>query len=173
MIKQVSDAYLTIYAFPIYVCSIPAKLKALLDRQFIRVMPVFVPFHNLTRHPVRDKKERYMVLFSVSGFPEIKHFNPVVETFKDIARNAHTPLIATILRPAAEFFVYPPYRNYLKNILSSLEKAGKELVQEGKICKISKKILNFISSNYGISIKRWRNYANLHCFLKRKEIRNE
>lgn len=170
LIEKTKDPYLTIYAFPLYVDSIPAKMKAFLDRNFITVTPVFVPYHNLTRHPVRDIKERYIALFSVNGFFEIEHFNPIVETFKGISRNSHRPLIAAILRPAAESFTAPPYRNYLKKILSSLEEAGRELVQQGKI---SKKLLKSISSNYGVSKELWRTYTNLHWFLKRRGGKKE
>ena len=166
LIEKVNDAYLTIYAFPLYVDSIPAKLKAFLDRQFITVMPVFVPYHNLTRHPLWDTKERYMALFSICGFPEIEHFGPVVETFKGNARNSHRPLIATVLRPGAPSFTAPPYRDYLEEILTSLEQAGKELVEQGKI---SQRILKSISSDYGISKELWRTYTNLHWVLKRNE----
>ena len=164
LIEKVNDTYLTIYAFPLYIDSMPAKMKAYLDRQFVTVMPVFVPYHDLTRHPLWDTKERYIALFSVNGFPEIEHFKPVVETFKGIARNSHKPLIATILRPGAESFTAPPYRNHLKKILTSLEQAGKELVEQGNV---SKRILKSISSNYGVSKKLWRTYTNLHWFLKR------
>jgi putative NADPH-quinone reductase len=166
LIEKVNNSYLTIYAFPLYIDSVPAKMKAFLDRQFITVMPVFVPYHNLTRHPIRNTKERYMALFSISGFPEIEHFRPVVETFKGIARNSHRPLIANILRPGAESFTAPPYRNYLKEILSSLEQAGRELVEQGKV---SKRILKYISSDYRVSKKLWHTYTNLHWLLKRDE----
>lgn len=164
---KVKDAFLTVFAFPLYVDSMPAKLKALIDRQFVTTRPVFVPYHNLTRHPVKDKQE---TLFSICGYPEIEHFNPVIATFKGIARNFHRPLISTILRPCAESFIAPPYRNYLMNVLTSLEKAGEALVVQGKI---SKKELDSISSNYGISKELWRDYANLHFTLKRKEEKND
>lgn len=165
LIEKVNNTYLTIYAFPLYIDSIPTKLKAFLDRQFIIVMPVFVPYHNLTRHPLWNLKERYMAIFSISGLPEIDHFKPVVETFKGIARNSHRPLIAPILRPGAESFTAPPYRDYLKEILVSLEGAGRELVEQGKI---SQRILKFISSDYGVSKELWRTYSNLHWVLKRE-----
>ncbi len=126
---------------------------------------VFVAYHNLTRHPLWNLKERYMAIFSVCGFPEIEHFKPLVEIFKRTAINSHRPLIATILRPGAEFFTAPPYRNYLNEILTSLVQAGKELVEQGKI---SKRILKSISSDYGISKELWRTYSNLHWLLKRK-----
>ncbi|MFQ3674960.1 MAG: flavodoxin family protein [Endomicrobiia bacterium] len=171
LIDKINSSYLTIYAFPLYIDSTPAKVKTLLDRIFINVAPVFVPYKNLTRHPLREPKERYMVLFSVCGFPEMKHFDPIIDTFKSMARNSHTPLLATILRPGGISFINsPPYRYYLQEILLSLEKAGSELVEKGEI---SKKRLKSISSNCGISKKLWRTYANYFWFLKKESSKNE
>ena len=163
LLKKIDNAYLTVYAFPLYIESIPAKLKALLDRRFIIVLPYFIPYYNLTRHPLRNKKERYMVLFSVCGLPEIEHFKPLVETFKGIARGSHTPLIATILRPGAQGLYTSPYgMGYLKNALESLEQAGKEIIEEGKV---SKDVMKAISKNY-IPLAAWREGANLYWHLK-------
>jgi len=167
LIDKVNDTDLNIFAFPLYINSIPAKLKAFLDRQFISVMPVFVPYNNLTRHPLRNTKERYMALFSISGFPEIEHFRPVVETFQGIASNSHRPLIATILRPGAQaLYGRPTCRNYLREVLASLKQAGKELVEKGKVSKV---ILKSISSDYGISKNSWRTYTNLYWSLETKK----
>ena len=163
LIQKVNDSYLTIYAFPLYIESFPAKLKAFFDRMFIGVMPVFVPYYNLTRHPLWEKREQYIAFFSINGFPEIEHFKAVTEIFKGIERNSHSPIVAVILRPCAQSFTAPPYRNYLKRILKSLEQAGTELVEQGQV---SKKVLKYISSNYGISKELWRTYSNLHWFLE-------
>jgi putative NADPH-quinone reductase/putative sterol carrier protein len=164
LLEKINNAYLTVYAFPLYVSSIPAKLKALLDRRFINLLPYFIPYQNLTRHPLRNKKERYMALFSVSGFPEIEHFKPLIETFKGISRNAHTPLIATILRPGAEALHGFPYgKNYLEKVLESLEQAGKEIIEKGGV---SKNVTKVISKNY-IPLTTWREGTNLHWHLRR------
>ena len=171
LIDKVNDTDLNIFAFPLYINSIPAKLKAFLDRQFISVMPVFVPYNNLTRHPLRNTKERYMALFSINGFPEIEHFRPVVETFQGIASNSHRPLIATILRPGAQaLYGRPTCRNYLREVLASLKQAGKELVEKGKVSKV---ILKSISSDYGISKNSWRTYTNLYWSLETKKDNDE
>lgn len=165
LLKKIDNVYLTVYAFPLYISSIPAKLKALFDRRFIFLQPFFIPYHNLTRHPLRNKKERYMVLFSVCGFSEIEHFKPLLETFKGIARNSHTPLIATILRPGAEALYGFPYgRDYLKKVLDSLEQAGREIIEKGKV---SKNVTKAISKNY-IPLATWREGANLSWYLKRR-----
>ncbi|MBU4189631.1 MAG: NAD(P)H-dependent oxidoreductase [Candidatus Thermoplasmatota archaeon] len=164
LLEKIGNAYLTVYAFPLYIESIPAKLKALLDRRFIIILPYFIPYHNLTRHPLRNKKERYMVLFSVCGLPEIEHFKPLIETFKGMARGSHTPLIATILRPGAEGLYRHPYcKDYLEKVLVLLEHAGKEIIEEGKV---SKNVTKAISKN-NIPLAAWREGVNLYWHLKR------
>ena len=155
---------LIIYAFPLYVESVPAKLKAFLDRQFVTIMPSFESFHNITRHPLWHPKEQYMSIFSICGFPEIGQFEPLNDTFKAIARNSHKPLIASIFRPGAESFTAPPYRLYLEKILTSLEQAGRNLVELGEVPKMT---LKCISSDYGVSKEKWLTYSNLHWGLKR------
>jgi putative sterol carrier protein len=162
--EKVNNHYLTIYAFPLYIDSVPAKLKAFLDRQFITVMPSFESFHNITRHPLWIPKEQYMSIFSICGFPEIQQFKPLKDTFKAIARNSHKPLIASIFRPGAESFTAPPYRLYLEKVLSSLEQAGRNLVELGEVPKMT---LKCISSDYGVSKEKWLTYSNLHWSLKK------
>jgi len=71
------------------------------------------------------------------------------------------------LRPGGQYlYSGPPYRNYLREVLASLEQAGKELVGQGKV---SKRILKSISSDYGISKNLWRTYTNLHWSLETKK----
>ncbi|KAF0133286.1 MAG: isf-10 [Candidatus Saganbacteria bacterium] len=163
LLDKVAKAYLTIYALPLYVESVPAKLKAFLDRNFIFLLPYMMPYHGFTRHPGRERKEQYLALFSVSGFPEIEHFKSLVEMFKGAARNSHKPLIAAILRPGAEGLYSNPFcYKGLREILASLEQAGQELVEKGKV---SQNILKSIAKNY-LPLKTWREGANLHWYLK-------
>ena len=167
LIKKMDNADLLVYAFPLYIDSIPAKLKALMDRQFIHVQPVFVPYDAMTRHPVRDCKGRALVLFSVNGFPEFGHFKPLIDTFKGIARNWNRQLLAAVVRPGAQsLYVGPPYYHYLKQVLTSLERGGRELIETGKV---SKKLLKAISNDFGIPGHAWRNNANLHWLLERNK----
>ncbi|NLD92539.1 MAG: hypothetical protein GX639_07710 [Fibrobacter sp.] len=171
IIDKLNSSYVTIFAFPLFIDSTPAKLKALFDRIFINVAPVFVSYKNLTRHPVRKLNEKYMVLFSTCGFPEINHFNPLIDTFKAMARNSHIPLLASVLRPGGLSFIEAtPYRYYLNETVLSLEKAGTELIETGNI---SKKLLRKISSNYGISKKLWRIYTNQFWSMKARVDNNE
>jgi len=162
--EKFEDAYLTIFALPLYADSRPSKVQAFIERMFVCYPRVFTSYDKLTRHPLRDSRERYIALFAINGFPEIEHLNPLVDTFKANARNLNRPLVATILRPGAESYILTPYhRESLKQILSALEKAGHELVERGSV---SKNILNEISDNYGIDYNDWRKSSNLFWYLK-------
>lgn len=167
LVQKIKSSYLTIFAFPLYVDSMPGKLKVLMDRLFTMVMPVFVPHKKMTRHPVWNCQESYLALFCVNGLPEKEHFGPIKETFKGIARNSHRPLVATIFRPGAEaLFAAPHCKNILDQVLFSIERAGTELATKGRV---SKSLLKMISSGFNISKKSWRQGANLAYWLKTKE----
>ncbi len=164
IIKKINESYLTIYALPLYYDSMPAKLKALFERMFANLLPVFVPYKDFTRHPLKVSNEKYMVLFSVCGFTEIRHFLPLVKTFKDISINIHSPLIASILRPASQlFYKSPNYKYCLENILSSMEKAGFELINNGFV---KKKTLKDLSNNFKIPNNNMRKFCNLYFYDK-------
>ena len=166
LLKKVDNAYLVIYALPLCTDSIPAKLKAFWERHLTLLLPYMRPYYNLTRHPRINKKEQYIALFSISGFSELGQFKPLIETFKAHSRNIHMPLIATILRPGAETLLKSlSCRDYLKKVLNSLEQAGKELIEKGKV---SRGILKIISKNY-TPIKNWQRRVNMHCYLELKE----
>lgn len=159
ILQKADNAYLTLYALPLYVESVPAKLKSFLDRNFILLQPYMMLYQGLTRHPRRERKEQYIALFSICGFPEMGHFKSLVEMFKGIERNAHKPLVATILRPGAEgLYSSPTGYNDLKQVLRALERAGQELIESGKI---PKGLLRVISKEDS-SPNEWRRAANLY-----------
>lgn len=171
LVQKIKNSYLTIFAFPLYIDSIPGKLKSLIDRLFIMVMPVFAPYKKLTRHPLWECQESYFGLFLINGFPEIEHFKPIIDVFQGVARNSHRPLVASILRPGAEsLFQAPYYSNYLKKVLSAIEQAGTDLVEKGNI---SKTLLDQISSDFGVKKEIWRQGANLHWYLRSEEVKNK
>lgn len=168
LIQKILESKLTLFAMPLYVDSMPAKLKSLLDRFFIQTKPEFeIGPDGLTRHPVIDQRERYFALFSVCGFPEIEHFKPLVDTFKDIGRNFHAPIIANILRPGSQFIYLNPLMMYKRKIVEKwVYLAGQELVDKGKI---SKKNLKAISNTGKVSMDEWRYYTNMYWADFKKE----
>lgn len=164
LLKSINKSYLAVMAFPLYADSMPGRVKTLLERNVKNLSPLFVPYRNVTRHPLKVQREGYTALFSVCGFPEIEMFDPLVSTFEGMARNGHRPLIAAILRPGAEFlYSSPPFRCELLKVLSALEEAGKELVERGRV---SQNVLEAIQSDCGVKKEDWLQYANLHWYLR-------
>ena len=164
LLARIEETLLVVWALPLYADSVPARVKTLLDRHFILLEPVFVPYGGVTRHPVRWPRPRYTALFAVCGFPEVSHFDPLVAMFEDVARNGHRPLVATLLRPGAEFLAKAPTcAPYLRRVLAALEEAGRELVLSGRVPKA---ISRTVSSGFGIPPDTWREQANMHFHLE-------
>jgi len=161
LIKKVLDSRMTVFAMPLYIDSLPAKLKALLDRFFIQTKPEFeTDSSGRTRHPIIDQRERYFTLFAVCGFPEMAHLKPLENTFKQMGRNFHAPVIANILRPGSQFLYINPLLLFeRKKVEQELFKAGEQLVTSGKI---RKKRLKAISNIGKVPMTEWRYYTNMY-----------
>jgi multimeric flavodoxin WrbA len=161
----IRDADLVIFAMPLLSDSMPSKLKIFFERNMMNFNPSFLQREGLTRHAIRNYKQQYYALFCISGFPEKKHFVPLIDTIKAYARNNNVPVVASIIRPGAFSLIKAPlYHFYLKDVLHGLEDAGKYLIEKGRI---PKKILNLISSNYNVSMEKWRKYSNLYYEIKK------
>ena len=163
IIEKIGDSYLTVFATPLYLYSVPAKFKALLDRIFIELQPFLYPEGNYTKHPLWKNKERYMALFAISGYPEIEVFNPLREMFRGISRDADIPLIAEILRPGAWLLkTLIQYRGEYKRVANALDKAGEQLVEKGKV---DNELLEIIARNY-IPKDQYYTYNNLFWIVR-------
>ena len=168
IIQKILESKLTIFALPLYVDSMPAKLKSLMDRFFVQTKPVFeMAADGLTRHPIINQRERYFALFAVCGFPELQHLKPLIDTFKDIGRNFHAPVIANILRPGSQFMYLNPLMAFDRIIVeNAIYKAGEEIVNSGKI---NKKTLKAISNTGKVSMTEWRYYTNMYWADPKKD----
>jgi len=168
IVDGIFDSYLTVYAFPVYIDSVPARLKALLDRQFIFLENQFSRIGATTRHPFyRRPRERYTAMFATNGFPEIEHFDPLKEMFRSNARGFKAPLVAEIVRPGATaLYEEPTLFSHLQSVQEALVMAGSELALSGGV---SKRLLRRISSlprNY--TKDAWYFMANRFNKLERK-----
>ena len=164
IIRRINESPLVVYALPLYADSAPAKVKALLDRQFINLRPFFVPAGRLTRHPLRHPATRSLALLAVCGFPEAEHFAPLVQQFKDFAHNGCYDFAAAILRPGGQYFYEDPTCiGPLRKIAAALEEAGRELMLRGRV---SRGLLKAIAGDYGISRVVWREQSNMYWYLK-------
>ena len=78
--QQILEAYqradYLLWAFPLYIFSMPAPVKNVLDRFFILLEPAQVADANgKTGHPKRFGRSPRTVLISSCGFPEIENFD--------------------------------------------------------------------------------------------------
>lgn len=166
LLEKIDDAYLTIYAFPLYTGLVPAKLTLFLNRHIKILSPYWISYRGINRHSRLSVKEQYIALFSTYAIPDASYFNPYREIFRLFAIQTRRPVVATILRPGGEEL----YQNiscgrFLKIVLASLEDAGRDLVTKGKIPSGT---LRAISKNY-ISSHRWRRSLNMYWHLKNKK----
>ncbi|MBN1536681.1 MAG: NAD(P)H-dependent oxidoreductase [Anaerolineales bacterium] len=169
---KIQEADIVVYAFPIYVDSVPGILKNLLDRQTRRFYPYMVPGISKTRHPRRVPKEQYYVVLSTCGFPEIVNFDPIVCHFEAISHNHHAPVIAYLLSPQGNnYYENPLYYPQLIEKITALKKAGEQIVLNGKV---DKKILKIISaSTPRKKMTQWRANASLYWQSKIDEKSQE
>ena len=135
--KQI-NADLIIYATPLYVFSMTGLMKDFLDRCIPLVMPFFeksTADNTLTAHPGRYPKStpQKMLLVSTCGFPEEKHFAPLVQTFKYLAQESDREYLGEILKTAADFLKVPSMQEKTATYYANLFTAGKQLVLQGKI----------------------------------------
>ncbi len=158
--KQILDADLIVYGFPIYVDGLPAILKNVLDRQIQLVYPYFVDGIYKTRHPKRAPKEQYLTVLSDCGFSEVETFRPMREHFKEIAHNQHLKVLDFILFPEASYiFNNPTMYDFLIKKIDLIKNAGKDLINSGKVDKKSLKYISK-SSVKKSKINEWRVLSN-------------
>ena len=150
IVKRIFESYLTIYAFPVYIDSVPARLKALMDRQFITMKNQFSRFGKITRHPFyRPAIERYTAMFATNGFPEREHFEPLSEMFRRNARSFRAPLIAEVIRPGATaLYEEPTLYPHLLTVSEALKQAGRELAVGGRVPGKLLKVISSLPRNY-------------------------
>jgi multimeric flavodoxin WrbA len=163
LVKQIDEASLILYAFPLYIGSVPDKLKRLMDRSLVLLTPYCASHQGFVRHPRRRKKEQYTALFVISGLTGAKQFQPVIDTFKLETIGFHRPLLAAMIRPGAKgLYDIPFFREDLHRVLAALKQAGTELIENGRI---SRKILKTISRPYipkSLFHRAWNIYWHLN-----------
>ena len=162
LVDKLDKAEFIVFAFPVHFGAFPDKLKALLDRCLVLFLPYFVPNKDLTKHVRYNRKKQNMVIFSNAFFPEIKQFKGCVEAFELVGAHSYIKPLAYILRPSAESLAFSiTHRDRLYDVLNSLESAGKQMMEEGRI---SLALLRKISK-IDISKRRLCNLMNQFVYL--------
>jgi multimeric flavodoxin WrbA len=130
-----SDAL--VLATPLYVDGMTGTMKMMVDRFIPLAQPSVETVDGRTRHPGRyGRRDAKVVLVSVSGFPELANFEPLVEHVKAICANMRGTLAGALLRPAAA--ALPSLKQHgidVDGVYAAAREAGRQFVQDGAIAE--------------------------------------
>ncbi|MDY7002189.1 MAG: flavodoxin family protein, partial [Thermodesulfobacteriota bacterium] len=103
LLDKIRQADVVVHAFPLYIFTVPGIAKNFLDRSIPLIKPFLVKGANgLTGHPHRGDKPMRLVLMSVCGFPEVEHFQALVQMYRSFSQAGEMPIVAELLRTASE-----------------------------------------------------------------------
>lgn len=136
VLEKFIAADLIVYGTPLYCFTMTGLLKNVLDRSIPRGMPFLemsksgLVFHP-SRYPGKPKKH---FLVSPCGFPEIKHFDALVATMKQLVNSSEADeYLGEILRPSAGMMDIPQFRSITELYIELLKEAGKQLIEKSVI----------------------------------------
>ncbi|MBD3408270.1 MAG: flavodoxin family protein [Candidatus Lokiarchaeota archaeon] len=140
------DVDLLVLATPVYVDGMTGLMKNFLDRLIPLSSGKVEIVNGHSRHPSRYGKkhgERKLALISVSGFPELDNFDPLVKHVEAVAKNMQSEFVGAILRPNAWIIPHMLERNApVEDIIEAVVQSGKDIVQHGEF---DRNTLNIIS----------------------------
>jgi multimeric flavodoxin WrbA len=171
MLKKFIDADLIIFGTPLYYFTMTGLMKNFMDR----LLPLALPFmeeneNGVTTHPGRySDKAKKMVLVSGCGFPEIKHFEALVATFKKISEAGEAEYLGEILRPAAGIMDLEVFQHQLNEYRHLLKDAGKQLITGNAIDAKTHEALHRV----WISPNEFRESANQYFKSELEKIGNK
>jgi hypothetical protein len=120
-------ADVVVYATPLYNYGPASRLKKFHERTLPSLQPYFAHKDERTYHPVAAPNPAVVVL-SVSGMPDLKHFEPLSVFMKYLFSSPGRRLIAEIYRPSAEMLTQPQSAADAEAILAAVKSAGLEIV---------------------------------------------
>ncbi|MFC1883969.1 NAD(P)H-dependent oxidoreductase [Thermodesulfobacteriota bacterium] len=132
LLEKWLESDMVVYATPLYHYGINATLKNFIERTLPSLEPFFEFHGERMIHPLR-KKCPAIVMLSVSGMPDVDHFNAVSNHINYLCGSPGRELAAEIYRPAAESLTNPILEDKANDILSATKKAGRDLVRDKKV----------------------------------------
>ncbi len=145
------EADIWVFATPVYVCGITAKMKILMERLVSVASPDLELHDGHSRHTEQKiHKHGKDVLVSTASLYELDNFDPLVSQIKLFSKIAAREFAGAILRPHADAFRQG--KNGLvsigdtSDIFEAAKEAGKELIRDNKISsetlkKVSRELL--------------------------------
>ncbi|OPY88560.1 MAG: NADPH-dependent FMN reductase [Syntrophus sp. PtaU1.Bin208] len=123
---------LLIMATPLYVDTMSAQLKTVMDRCLACLQPFLVKDETgRVRHPFNWRMPAKFLLLSTSAFPELEVFAALIATFRAEAANFNSKAVGEICIPGSIALQMEP--ELLDRHLSLLEEAGRVLAGTGSI----------------------------------------
>jgi len=130
LMRKMVTADTIVFGTPLYYFTMSGLLKNFLDR----TLPLALPFMEENENGVTANQGRYsekpskMILVSPCGFPEKKHFDALIATFKQIAQAGNSKYLGEILRPAAGMLAIDAMQPQLQSYYDLLKQAGQQLI---------------------------------------------
>jgi len=159
--KKYREADLVVFASPLYIFNVTGIMKDFMDR----LLPIMKPYMLLDekghiKHPDRfpEKGEQGFVVFSAAGFPDIEHNFDGLEAMYRMwdSHNENMHLMGEFFMSAAEIIVQSVYSQRNHNIKKACQKAGEQVVKEGKISKEFMQLVSFP----GVSREKFQRQAD-------------
>jgi len=158
--KKYREADMVVFASPLYIFNVTGIMKDFMDR----LLPILKPYmlmdkKGYIKHPDRfpEKGEQGFVVFSAAGFPDIDHNFDGLEAMYRMwdSHNENMYLMGEFFMTAAEVIVQTVFSQRNHNIKIVCQKAGEQVVKEGKIDKEFMQLVSFP----GVSKKRFQHQA--------------
>ena len=144
VLPEVSRANILIFATPVYVDGVTGPLKNFLDRLIPIGHPAIELREGHCRHPRREKvQDGKLVLVSNCGFWELDNFDPMIMHMQAISKNLGYEFAGALLRPhGAALRGMMEQGVAVDDIFEAAKKAGRQLVQNGKMSKDTLKVIS-------------------------------
>jgi multimeric flavodoxin WrbA len=161
IIEEYISADVIIVATPVYIDSMSSYTKKVWER-FLPVMePYFECSATGVKHRMRSIKPKSLFLISTCAMPELKHFDPLIQTFQKISHNFEIEFLGQMLRPESHSLTYiKKYEDKIKDVLDGIEKCGEEFIQnfsisEQALSKAQQSIMESPQDFVRINNKMW------------------
>ena len=136
LVEKYLAADVAVLATPLYVDNMTGMTKVFMDRLMPACDPHFEPDENgETRHVKTEWKMPKLGVISTCGFPEQTQFQVLKLLFRRMARNMHGELAVEIYRGQGNLLTIPHdmITPIVENYKKTVEKAGREVVETGRI----------------------------------------
>ncbi len=144
VLEKILEADVLVFATPLYDFTMTAYMKALVERILPLAEPWFVKDEQgRTSHPARyPDKEWKGVLISNCGFPEMGHFEPLVDSFNRMFGGFDEGQWLVVLKSAGSLLSMEGVEPGLAWFFEGMRAAGREMVEQGQVSAETKAIID-------------------------------